>query len=83
MAFLNWEASEIRRNIYVGALHDAQDDKLLDRLGITHILNCCKTNSRPEKEGSGAKYQYLQLMCDDNLQQSLDDKLDPAFKFIG
>lgn len=80
MAFLNWEASEIRENLFVGALHDAQDDDLLDRLGITHILNCCKTDSR--KDDRSGKYRYLHLLCDDNLQQCLDDKLGPAFKFI-
>lgn len=80
MAFLNWEATQIRENMFLGALHDAQNDELLDRLGITHILNCCKTDSRAN-DVTG-RYEYLELMCDDNLQQSLDDKLGPAFKFI-
>ena len=82
IAFLNWEASEILENLYLGGLHDAQNDELLDKLGITHILNCCKTNSR-KNEGDNGKYRYLQLMYNDNLEQSLDEKLAEALKFIG
>ncbi len=80
-AYLNWEATAITDNIYVGALHDAKDDALLDKLEVTHILNCCKTASRDS--AVAGKYHYLELKCDDNLKQSLKDKLESAFKFIG
>ena len=83
MAFLNWEASKIQEKIYLGALHDAQNDRLLKRLGITHILNCCKTSSRNCEESKNGRYEYLQLCYDDNLKQSLDEKLEIAFNFIG
>jgi len=80
--YLNWEATEIRKNIFVGALHDAKNDELLDRLSITHILNCCKTASRGLASQVANKYKYRELQCDDNLQQSLAGKLEEAFQFI-
>jgi protein-tyrosine phosphatase len=86
MAFLNWEATEIAPKLYLGALHDADDEPLLDRLGITHVLNCCQTQSNVQMEHcnkvGGGKYVYLNLKCADDLRQSLDAKLDEAVSFI-
>jgi dual specificity MAP kinase phosphatase len=75
--FLNFEATEITPNIFIGGLHDASSDELLTKLGITHIINCSRT---PYKRDP--KYKYLPLECADDLKQSLAEKLQPAFDMI-
>lgn len=77
-AFLNFEATQITPNIFIGGLHDASSDLLLNKLGITHIVNCSRT---PYKRDP--KFKYLSLECADDLKQSLAEKLKPAFEMIG
>ena len=69
---------QITDKIYVGDLNSACDLKELNDRGITHILILGSHLKRNFESG----IQYLQLMIDDSLEQSLDPYLEMGVNFI-
>jgi hypothetical protein len=61
-------ASQVFEHLYLGAEEDASNIGLLDRLGITHVINCAATyiNTGPNFYGSSQKYMEFHAEDDDD-----------------
>lgn len=65
-------------NLYVGDLRAADDKKLLQENGITHIINC--SDNAPIVFPNDFVYSHLKLK--DDFEQDLEEEIKIAIKFI-
>jgi len=75
---LNIPPSEILPFLYIGSRRDAANTKLLQSLGITHILNA--THDCPCFDE--ASFKYHRIPVKDTWNQDLPSFFAPAFEFI-
>eukprot|EP00055_Hartaetosiga_balthica_P006795 m.22186 g.22186 ORF g.22186 m.22186 type:complete len:383 (-) comp5430_c0_seq1:51-1199(-) len=72
------EPTLILDNLYVGAEDHANDAAVMERLGITHILNV--TTRAPQNCHENIKYMFIEIQ--DSWNQDLVSHFEPAFDFI-
>lgn len=69
--------SQITEDIYLGNIHGASDEKLLNLIGITHIINLsCQPNFFPNK------YKYLKIDIADSPNVDISKYFDLTNKFL-
>lgn len=64
--------------IYLGSAHHSSQKELLDKLGVTAILNVSKTCPINFKNS----YEYKTIAVDDNDRENISSHFDDAIKFI-
>lgn len=65
-------------NLFLGSAHHASQKELLDKLGITAILNVSKTSP----SAFANNYQYKNIAIDDNNRENISSHFDSAINFI-
>jgi len=65
-------------HLYLGSAHHASQKELIDRLGITAVLNVSKTCP----SAFLSDYQYMQINIDDNARENISSHFDDAIAFI-
>jgi hypothetical protein len=81
IAFYDVLCSQIVPGLCVSSNTVVQDEDLLRREGITHVINCAGTISPSSFEGSG-RIKYLTLMLDDVGGEDISSIFHIAFRFI-
>lgn len=64
--------------IYLGSANHASQQELLDKLGITAILNVSKTCP----SAFAHKYEYMNIAIEDNALENISSHFDDAINFI-
>lgn len=64
--------------IYLGSAYHASQQELLDKLGITAILNVSKTCPSAFTNN----YEYMNIAIDDNARENISSHFDDAINFI-
>jgi len=75
----NHPASQVTPYMYLGNMKDAGDIPLLERLGVTHVLNVTSVIPTYSKVKN---IKYKQLQAADNNYQNLKQYFDQACEFI-
>ena len=70
--------STVTHNILVGGRDEASDKELLDRHGVTHVLNACKQlqNFHPDS------YTYLKINAVDDPSYDIREDFEAASRFL-
>ena len=79
------DPSRILPQLYIGSDNNAQEERLLKTLGITHVLNCagnyyCSKYRKEFCESLGIKYE--QFDADDTQSYNMLQHVDRAVRFI-
>ena len=69
---------QIFNNVYQGSNFNASDTVLLKRLGITHIVDCCKNPSPSADEN----IKYFHISVDDADIVNCQEYFQKAFDFL-
>jgi len=72
----------ISDTIVIGARDDAADGRLLQKLGVTHVLNCAVQLPNPHDGSKKHRFVYLKLPLVDDEKQDLSAFVQPACDFI-
>lgn len=66
--------------LFLGSMNEASDEFLLEKMKVTHILNCTyEIDNYFEKKN---KFKYLQVELDDDEEEEIEKHFDKAHKFI-
>ena len=76
----------LSNHLYIGSLVNAEDENLLKRLGITHVLNCAGTrrfdlSKSPYDPNVGVK-EYIMIPAEDFEDYNIVKHFNNAFAFI-
>jgi hypothetical protein len=72
----------ISDTIVIGARDDVADGRLLQKLGVTHVLNCAVQLPNPHDGSKKHRFVYLKLPLVDDEKQDLSAFVQPACDFI-
>ena len=76
----SYQMSEVLPGLYLGNAHDAKDINLLKQNGIKSIINISTTIPCYHKDEN--IFDYLQLPCNDTIQENLLQHFDNTFEYI-
>jgi predicted protein tyrosine phosphatase len=75
------EASLVLDRIYVGGESPALNLSLLQKLGITHIVNCAADTTACAFEASG-QFDYLRVHINDSVNDGITSHIPSVFSFL-
>jgi hypothetical protein len=79
LVYLRSIPRQIFPTVYQGSNFTATDTVLLNDLGVTHVIDCCKLATAHKVEGA----KYLHVSVDEDVELKCEEIFAEAFAFLG